>query len=135
VFAFDRIVVPAGSQVLGQVSRLHPVTKMRRASAILGGDFTPLHDAEVQFTTLMMPDGRRIPLQTLESTGLNTIVPLHPRKARPVQAQTGGILGMGKHQARTQLDAAKDRLSNIADMVRGPDKKELAEDFLITKLP
>jgi len=135
VFAFDRIVVPAGSQVLGQVSRLQPVTKMRRASAILGGDFTPLHDAEVQFTTLVMPDGRKIPLQTAETIGLNTIVPRYPRKARPVQTQTGGILGMGKHQAQTQIDAAKDKLNSIADMVRGPDKKELVEDFLIKKLP
>src|SRR5271165_3554178 len=49
VFAFDRMVIPAGSDVSGKVSRLDPVSKGKRASAILSGDFTPLHEAEVQF--------------------------------------------------------------------------------------
>ena len=50
VFAFDREVIPAGTEVLGRVSHLNPASKMERATAILGGDFTPLHQAEVEFT-------------------------------------------------------------------------------------
>jgi hypothetical protein len=136
LFAFDRPVAPAGSEVLGRVSRLKPVPKMKRATAILGGDFTPLHEAEVQFTTLVLPDGRRIELQTLESIGLNSIVPLHPPKPRKTaQNANGGILGTGKRQAQAQIDAMKDKARGVADMVRGPDKKERLEDFLLMKLP
>ena len=43
LYAFDREVAPAGSEVLGKVVRLKPTTGMARAAAILGGDFTPLH--------------------------------------------------------------------------------------------
>ena len=136
LFAFDRAVAPAGSEVLGQVSRLKPVPKMKRAAAILGGDFTPLHEAEVQFTTLVLPDGRRIPLQTLESIGLNSIVPLHPPKPpKHPQTANGGVLGTGKRQAQAQIQGMKDRVRGVADMVRGPNKKEALEDFLVTKLP
>src|SRR5947209_5840069 len=67
VFAFDRQVIPAGSEVEGRVSHLKSVPKMTRISAILNGDFTPLHVAEVEFTTLLMPDGRQLPLKTAET--------------------------------------------------------------------
>ena len=33
VFAFDREVIPAGTEVLGRVSRLDPTSKMSRATA------------------------------------------------------------------------------------------------------
>ncbi len=135
LFAFDRQVAPAGCEVLGRVVRLEPVTKMKRTFAILGGDFTPLHQAEVQFDTLLLPGGRSVPLDTVSSIGLNTIVPLHPRKARAPAAQNGGILGTGKRQAQAQIDAAKAKMQGIADMVRGPGKKDLLEDYLVTKLP
>src|SRR5258708_6385658 len=45
VFAFDREVIPAGSQVLGKVSQVQPVDKWQRFRAILNGDLTPLRNA------------------------------------------------------------------------------------------
>ena len=76
LFAFDREVAPAGSQVLGTVVGLKPLSKMQRALAIFGGDLTPLHDAEVEYRTLVLPDGRSIPLHTVETAGLNSIADL-----------------------------------------------------------
>ena len=51
VFAFDREVIPAGTIALGKVSRTQSVTKWLRVRAILSGDFTPLRQAQVEFTT------------------------------------------------------------------------------------
>ena len=135
LFAFDKEVAPAGSQVLGRVSRIEGVSKTRRLNSILGGDFTPLHVAEVEFDMLVLPDGRRIPLRTKESIGLTTIVPLHPRKAKSPAQNNGGVLGTAKQQAQAQVDAVKQQVQDLKDMVRGPDKKELLEDFVCTKLP
>src|SRR5712671_5959153 len=67
VFAFDRIVLPAGAEVEGRVTKLDPAPKLVRLEAILGGDFTPLHKARVQFSTVLMPDGQRLPIHTLDS--------------------------------------------------------------------
>jgi hypothetical protein len=110
--------------------------------AIIGGDFTPLHQARVEFTTLMLPDGRQMALQTVETTALNSIYsPQLPRKkVRPQkakkQAQTSGVLGTGKQEVQKQINAAVNaRTRGVADIVRGPDKRERLEEFLLMKLP
>src|SRR6266481_6100124 len=73
VFAFDRIVVPSGVEVEGRITGLDSAPKMIRAQAILGGDFTPLHKARVEFHTVLMPAGQRLPIRTVDSIGLGTI--------------------------------------------------------------
>jgi hypothetical protein len=60
VYAFDREVLPVGTIAIGQVNRVQPVGKWQRARAIVNGDFTPLRQAEVEFTTLVVPDGRSL---------------------------------------------------------------------------
>ncbi len=132
VYAFDRQVIPAGAVVLGRVSRVRPVSKWQRTRAILGGDFTPLHLAEVDFTTLIMPDGRKIPLRTAESVGLNSIA---SSKWRAAMSQNTGVLGRGKQQAKDAIQGQVDRVKSIPSLVRTPDKKEKIEDYLMAKLP
>jgi hypothetical protein len=48
VYTFDREMLPAGTVVLGKVSRTQPVSKGQRFRAILSGDFTPLRLAQVR---------------------------------------------------------------------------------------
>jgi len=136
VYVFDRQVIPAGAVVLGQVGQVQPVSKARRTQAILNGDFTPLHTAPVEFTTLIMPDGRKIPMHTVQSFALDSIVPSRPAKARNSTApQNTGVLGTGKQQVKDAIQAQIDRAKSIPDLVRGPDKKEVVEDYLMAKLP
>ena len=53
LYAFDRVVVPAGSQVLGHVTKVDPVSHQKRMRAILAGDFTPLRESQIEFDTLV----------------------------------------------------------------------------------
>ncbi len=137
LFAFDREVIPSGTQVLGHVSRLRPVSRWDRLRAVLGGDFTPLHIAEVQFTSLVLPDGRRMELHTVDSPGLNSLVPLkppkQPRQNAPVQ--NGGLMGTAKQKAKDQIDAQMARVKGIPELVRGTDKKEWLYDYAMSRLP
>lgn len=137
VYAFDREVIPAGTSVVGHVSRLQPVPKWQRMRAIFGGDFTPLHIAQIEFTSLVLPDGKTIELHTLESPGLRTIVPLRPPKQRRQSGQTNntGIVGSAKQAARDRIDTGLDRVRSIPDLVRGGDKKEWLYDYAMSKLP
>ena len=93
VFAFDREVVPVGTDVLGRVSRVQPVPKWQRFRAILGGDFTPLRRAQVEFTNLSMSDGRRLPIHTVETVGLNSIYTPKPPKKKPPKAGQTPVAG------------------------------------------
>src|SRR5205807_4718905 len=110
VFAFDRVVLPAGSEVSGNVVRLDPVGKMQRTKAVLGGDFTPLHVAEVQFTDIALPDGRHFALATAETPGLASIYspPLpkkNPKKADEA-AKSGDTYGVAKSTIETHIISA-----------------------------
>jgi hypothetical protein len=103
----------------------------------LGGDFTPLHVAQLEFTSLLLADGRTIELHTIESPGLNSLVPLKPPKQRNQNGQSnnGGILGAGKQKARDTIDAQIARVKSIPDIVRGPGKREWLYDYAMSRLP
>lgn len=139
-YAFDRVVVPDGVEVLGHVTELDPAPKIVRAQAILGGDFSPLHSARVEFTTILMPDGRQVPIHTITSTGLDSIFsPPRPSKKKPSKKQRpskSGVADTVRQQIGTEIHSQINaRTRGIADLVRGPNKLERLEDFLITKLP
>ena len=136
VYAFDHEVIPVGTRAIGHVSRLESISKWERTRAILGGDFTPLHVAQIEFTSLVLPDGREMQLQTVSSAGLNSLVPLRPPKQRNPNAQsTGGVMGSAKQKVKDQANTQIDRIKSIPDLVRGTDKKEWLSDYLMSRLP
>ncbi len=137
VWAFDRVVIPAGTIVQGQVVKLDPVSKMIRARTIAGGDFTPLKRAQVSFTSLTLPDGRTVPVQTEESLGLPTLyVPPRPskksKKHKTSSAKSSRVGQFLKQQAQSQANA---RSRGFYDLVRGPNKREWLENYVLSKLP
>src|ERR1035438_5183961 len=49
VYVFDHLVIPAGSRVMGQVTKVVNAPSKERALAIANGNFTPLRHAQVDF--------------------------------------------------------------------------------------
>jgi hypothetical protein len=137
VYVFDREVIHPGTSVVGHVSRVEPVPKWERIRAVLGGDFTPLHIAQIEFTSLVLPDGKSMELHTLESPGLKTLVPVTPPKPRhqSSQANNTGVMASAKQAAHNQIDAQMSRARGIPDLVRSTDKKEWLYDYAMSKLP
>ncbi len=146
VYAFDKQVVPAGVILNGRVSRLESLTKWQRFLTMLNGDFTPLHQAKVQFSTMVMPDGRIVRINTVSALPLTSIyIPPKPAKkpkkvkpavaAQPRKQKTGTVATAeqkAKQQVKAQIDA---RTRSVADMVRAPDKKEQLIDYAMSRLP
>ena len=140
VWAFDRIVIPAGTTAQGQIENLQPVPPMIRAMAMVRGDFTPLKRAQVSFNKLVFPDGREMEVKTQLSEGLASIyVPPRPPKpgknkksVKSSNGKTAQLRSLAKKQAQAQLNA---RSRGLLDFVRTPNKREWAEDFLWSKLP
>jgi hypothetical protein len=137
LYAFDREVVPAGTEVFGTVTRLQAVPTGERTKAMMSGDFTPLHLAEVTFTLMRLPDGRQIPIDTVESAELNSLFPSKPPKPRKQsgQSQKDGTSGAGTQIVKDQIDARVSAFKSIPAVVQGPGKKDKLEDFLWAKLP
>jgi len=139
VWAFDRVVIPVGTVVMGQVVQVDPVPKLFRAMAMVRGDFTPLKQARVSFTRIVLPDGQPIPLETEPSLGLASIyTPPHPPKNKKPQShgdtntKAAQFRSLLKQQAQAQANA---RTRGMLDFVRTPNKREWLEDFLWAKLP
>jgi len=138
IFAFDREAIPTGSTVSGEVSRVQSVPKWQRFRAITAGDFTPLHRAQVEFHQVVLPDGRRLEIHTDGAEGLNTIYvePSKKKNNKKAAQPSTGVMGAAKSAARDRLNAEiNTRSRGIADLVRGPNKKERLFDFLMAKLP
>src|ERR1022692_2837510 len=49
VYAFDQLVVPSGSEIRGQVTKIESISGTKRTLAGLDGDFTPTRNIEVTF--------------------------------------------------------------------------------------
>lgn len=78
VYAFDKIVIPAGSEVLGKVSEIKAVSPSRRTLAALNADFSPAHSVQVEFDELVLPTGQHIPLQTVVTPGSQGVLQFVP---------------------------------------------------------
>jgi hypothetical protein len=74
VYAFDRLVVPVGSEVEGEITKLGRISSGQRTLSILNADFTPAREVEVAFKDLLLPDGRHLPLHTTVTAGSGQVI-------------------------------------------------------------
>jgi hypothetical protein len=79
VFVFNREVIPAGSEVIGHIARLNPISRQKRFKAVLNGDFTPLHSPEIEFDVLKLVDGKTMRVKTGMASQWGVIVPFGKR--------------------------------------------------------
>jgi hypothetical protein len=126
LYAFDREVAPPGSEVLGRIAKLQGVARRERFLAILRGDFTPLRDPEIQFDTLVLKDGTRMPLSTLVFPGASLTVRLGQN------GKNKGLKDKALDTARAQIETRK---RAVIDAIRTPGKLDRLETAALDRLP
>ena len=130
VYSYDRIVLPAGTRVLGRVVRFAKVSGRARACAMFNGEFTPLRRAILQFDTLVLDDGREIALSTEVRSATEHLV-LSTRETPPrknVAKQAAGQLA-----AKAKETAAQAKQTLVA--VTAPAKLQRLKQWLVMSLP
>ncbi|MGH9623656.1 MAG: hypothetical protein ACRD4G_04880, partial [Bryobacteraceae bacterium] len=139
VWSFDRIVIPMGTIIRGRVAILQPIPRMERATAMMGGNFTPLKIAKISFSELVLPDGKTIAIQTRASLALPGLyAPPRPSKKRHhapksgIRAKAVRLRRLAEQQMNSQINA---RTHGGWDFVRSRNRREWLEDFLLNKLP
>ena len=128
IYVFDQMVIPAGSQILGHVSQVESLARKRRALAIANGDFSPLRKAQVDFDTLVLKDGRRLPLHTAVSQGVPNVVHLAAGERGKKNGRVGGVVA----QARQEVKAREQR---AIKEVKAPGKMQRLKSKLAAQLP
>ena len=123
LYAYDRIVVPAGARVTGRVAKLEGRGKTARLRGMLAGDFSPRRRVSLEFDNLILADGRELAIATEASFGTGHVV----LRAVPGSEQSG-ITSRAKQEVAG-------RAKEAAAIVTAPGKRERALDMAIRSLP
>lgn len=129
VYAFDKLVVPAGSELSGRVAAIERVRTKTRVLSALNADLSPYRKVSVSFDSLQMPDGSALELHTEASTGSNGTLEFvsAPRAETTKNVATKEIADL-RAQAKQEWQTAMHE-------VRDPGKLHRAERYALAELP
>jgi hypothetical protein len=132
VYAFDKLVIPVGSEVFGRITQIEPTPKSKRTEAALNADFTPVRKVEVEFTELWLKDGRRIPLHTSVTPGSGEVLHFssagEKEKKKTIKDTAAAKTSEAKQQARQEWD-------NAMKQLKTPGKIHRLKRFVQGQLP
>ena len=138
LYAFDKLVVPAGSEVTGSVTRIGGVSAAKRTLAALDANFSPSRDVAITFDQLVLPDGRRIPLRTQVSPASQGV--LQFATATDLKNQSAGKKeNAAKKLAAAKASETKKEISrewdSAKEQVAAPGKMHRLERLAIAQMP
>ena len=122
LYVNGKLAVPENTPVHGTVTALEPDSK-ERLHGRLQGDFTPFHEAKVQFNELVLPDGTR-PFTTGGATTGAMVLRLTAPGARPKQSLIA-----------RQWSQARERLHEQIAFFTDPGLGDRAKQMLYHQLP
>jgi len=133
VYTFDKLIIPAGTQVNGKITKIEAVSKGKRTAAALDANFTPTHKVDIEFNELVFPDGKRIPIRTIvtPSSGLPVQFVTAPDAAGDKKQSSDAVArdtAEAKHEAKQEWDAALKE-------AKEPGKVHRLEHFAVAELP
>jgi len=114
VYAFDRLVVPVGSEVLGDVTKIGAISAGKRTLSVLNADFTPARQVEIGFKELVLPDGKHLLLHTNVTADSGQVIQLvtasDTKSKKSVKDKASEKTEEAKQQARQRWEAAMKQL-------------------------
>ena len=133
VYAFDHIVVPVGSEVIGEITKIEAVPGSKRTLSALNADFTPERRVELGFRELVLADGRRFSLNTTVTPGSGQVIEFvssaeEREKKNTVKDAAAKKTEEAKQQAHQQWENAMKQLHT-------PGKVERLERYGEAQLP
>jgi hypothetical protein len=135
VYAFDQVVIPAGSVATGHVKSIAPVPGLRRSMAYANGDFSPFHKYEVSFDSVTLPDGKELPITTTVTPGTAQVVHLVSNPAKQNQSAAGRATDRAKSEAKGKIADAKEQARESWEKLTAPGKMHRLQEFLLAQSP
>jgi hypothetical protein len=136
VYAYDRIVVPAGTRVLGHVQQLVDPTTMARLQSVAGGDLSPNRGVVLQFDTVVLSDGRELPISTVVGHGMQRVtLSVAESTDKDKKTKAPGVSERAKEAAAQAKRDAEQKVRDTLSAIKGPGKMERFKDAVIQRLP
>ena len=133
VYAFDKLLIPAGTAVTGKVSAIDRVSKKVRTLEAMDGNFSPVRDVHIQFDELVMADGLHLPIRTVASPAPDGVLSFVPATQKPeptnkVQAAASKKVSATREQIRRQW-------ADLQKQIHQPGKMHKLKRLAIAQLP
>ncbi len=139
LYSFDQLLVPAGTEVDGKVTKIGSISGKQRTLGILNADLTPERTVEVEFNELVLADGRRIQLQTTVTPGSGEVMRLVSGGEHEKDSAKKSTQQQAKDAAAAKLDEAKQQarkdLKDAMAQIEAPGKMHRLSRFAIGQLP
>jgi hypothetical protein len=134
VYAFDKLVVPAGSEVIGEVASIERVPGKKRTISIMNGDFTPDRDLRLEFHELVLTTGEHVPLSTVVTPGSDGVL-----QFVAADEKQKGKTGAAKNMVSQKVSEARQEIKRDWEMakkqVHEPGKMHRLERYAVAQLP
>jgi hypothetical protein len=141
VYAYDRLVLPAGARVTGHVASLETPTKGSRFKAWSAADFSPHRQVTVRFDRIV-DDDLVIALDALGTRAIANVRRQHaedPAKSPLEDDASTSLASRTKQELRQKVRAAvtsaKARADDELSLIKAPGKKERLKYLLVNQLP
>src|SRR5579862_6931846 len=118
VYAFDRLVVPVGADVKGQITEIEPISAEKRTLDALDANFTPAHKISVQFTELVLANGEHISVRTVVTPGSGEPI----RFITAADENRKGVKDVAAQKAKEAKEQAKAEWNTAMQQVKQPGK-------------
>ena len=132
VYAFDKLVVPVGTAVAGQITKIGGVSKGKRTFDALDAEFTPARRVDVEFNEFVLPDGKHLPIHTLVTPGSGQVIQFvaaaSADKKKDVKDAAAEKAKQAKEEAKRDWDSAMQQ-------VKQPGKAHQIERYAVAELP
>ncbi|HKV49316.1 MAG TPA: hypothetical protein VJN69_14580 [Candidatus Acidoferrales bacterium] len=132
VYAFDKLVIPAGSQITGRVTQIEGVSAGRRTESALNADFTPSRKIEIEFDDVSLPGGKQLPIETKVTPGSGQLLNFVSSPTTNEKSTLAGEAAVKTHEAK---QTAHDQWNAVMKQVKAPGKVRRLERYAIRQLP
>jgi hypothetical protein len=138
LYAFDKLVVPAGSEVTGSVTNIARVPVLKRTLAALDANFSPQRDVAITFDELVLLDGRRVPLHTQvspASQGVLQFATATEAKNKNKESKENAAVKLASSKAGETKQEISREWETAKQQVTAPGKIHRLKRLAIAELP
>ena len=128
VYAFDQLVLPLGTRILGHIAKIGSPGGKQLTLSILNADFTPPRPIQVSFDQIVLADGRQLPLYA-------EVVPGSGQVIRLVDSGSTHSSNGVKTALSAKVDEAKQEWHQAMQQIEQPDKLHRALRLGMEQLP
>ena len=132
LYAFDKLVVPVGTEVAGRITQLEGVSGGKRTLDALNADFTPPRKVQLEFDDLKLTDGRHIPIHTTVTPGSGQVIQF---VTAADAEKKKGVKGAASDKADQAKEEAKRRWDIAMKQVHEPGKMHKIRRYAVAQLP